>query len=205
MKTEFIERYRSIRKLVTVNDGWRLIPSMFEAKPLGIGFGDSRFSAPNDEFKILYMASSIETALRETIIRDSFDNKSERFLERDLFGNFCCIAISSTRQLNLIDLTDGNASNVGLPSGIRHDKNYVDSKRFSLFVYRNLNEVDGFYYRSRFDDQFCFAVFDRAVDLKLEVCRSLSARNNGEVIHALESMGIVITRSNYEFLDGDIA
>lgn len=197
MKTEFVEKYRSIRKFVTIIDGWRLIPSMFEANPLGIGFGDSRFSAPNDEFKILYMASRIETALRETIIRDSFDNKSERFLERGLIGSFCCIAIRSTRRLNLLDLTDGNAFNVGLPSRIRHDKTYDDSKKFSLFVYHNLIEVDGFYYRSRFDDQVCFAVFDRAVDLKLEVRKSLNARNNLEVIHAIESMGIAITRSDY--------
>lgn len=51
----------------------RVMPKVHAATPLGMGFGQTRFSAPDNSFKVLYIARDIATAIAETIIRDRVD------------------------------------------------------------------------------------------------------------------------------------
>jgi len=61
-------------------DEWpRIIQAHYAASPLGAGYGSSRFSSPNQSFKVLYAAFDFSTALAEAVIRDRFQGKQRRF------------------------------------------------------------------------------------------------------------------------------
>ncbi len=47
----------------------RVMPKLHATTPLGMGFGQTRFSPPDHSFKVLYIARDIATAIAETIIR----------------------------------------------------------------------------------------------------------------------------------------
>ena len=114
----------------------------------------------------------METAIRETLIRAKFDNKKTRQMPRFKVMEYACTTLRTTQNLNVLDLTGGSATNVGIPSVVRHLKFYTRSRRFALEEYNEMPLVDGFCYLSRLDDKMCFAIFDRAVYHKIEVIQT---------------------------------
>ena len=178
---------------------WRVIPKKYEGHPLGIGRGNSRFSAPNEEFKILYTSQYLETAIRKTLVRYAFDNHKERKLSRYLVNSQSCVIIESTRELTLLDLNDGNPNSIGLSSDIRHSKKYDLSNAFALEVFLEMPEIDGFYYRSRLDDKMCYAIFERSVTSKLWARITLSLDRHPQLREILLKLGIEIDEiSDYD-------
>ena len=175
---------------VTAKSLWRVFPIKYTSTPLGMGYGAGRFSAPQREFKMLYAAVSFETALREGLIRDRFDARRYRRMAAHILRGQASAFIKTTRPLELVDLTDGKASDVGLPSRIRHSKHYDAARRFSLQVHHDHARVDGILYRSRLDDQLCVAIFDRAVASKLQAIKTMRLDRNPLLRPALEKMRI---------------
>ena len=158
-----------IEKEIYFNGARRIISKNYQHDPIGMGRGKSRFSSPNGEYKILYAAAKLKTAIRETLIRDKFDNKKTRQMPRFKILEYACTTLRTTQNLNVLDLTGGSTTNVGIPSVVRHSKYYTRSRRFALEVYNEMPLVNGFCYLSRLDDNMCFAIFDRAVYHKIEV------------------------------------
>lgn len=173
-----------------ISGAWRIIPKEFINNPLGIGHGVARFSAPNYEYKILYAASNLETAIRETLVRDDFDESKKRNLPASAVGNCASVIINSTGHLNLLDLNDGKPNSVGVPSDIRHSKNYDLSRSFAMEVFMEMPEIDGFYYKSRLDDQICFAVFEQSVTSMLRANQTSLLANNPNLRPALRAARI---------------
>lgn len=171
---------------------WRVFPIAYKRRPLGVGYGYSRFSAPNKQFKTLYLAASFETALREGLIRDRFDGRRYRRIAEHTIRRQACAIISTVENLNLINLTDGAAGNHGIPSHIRHSADYAASQAFTLEVYNEMKHVDGFLFRSRLDDKICMAVFDRAIDKKLKSIQSIGIDRNPLLRPALKEMRIKV-------------
>ena len=169
---------------------WRIMPKRYIKRPLGMGFGYSRFAAPSEEFKVLYATPNFETALRESLIRDRYDQKKQRRIAEHTLRNHASAVIVTIEEILLLDLTDGGAHKVGVPSDIRHAKDYQKSQAFALEVYQQMPEVDGFLYRSRLDDQPCISVFDRAVTTKLHSPHQLSLASNPLTRPALKKMNI---------------
>jgi hypothetical protein len=60
----------------------RLMPVAHMAAPLGMGFGQTRFSSPTRAFRLVYIARDVATALAETIVRDRFEGAAERVLDQ---------------------------------------------------------------------------------------------------------------------------
>lgn len=60
----------------------RVMPIAHKATPLGMEFGNTRFSSPSQAFKLIYVAHDLATAIAETIVRDRFEGAQERVLER---------------------------------------------------------------------------------------------------------------------------
>ena len=185
-----------ISRPVMINGAWRIIPKEFINSPLGTGDGVARFNAPNFEYKILYAASYLQTAIRATLVRDDFDNNKERILLENIVDSCASVVIDSTEPLNLLDLNDGKPNSIGVPSDIRHSKNYDLSRAFALEVFLEMPEIDGFYYQSRLDDKICFAIFERSVALKLRVNQTLLLANTPNFRITLKSM-----RMKYKVLD----
>lgn len=181
---------------ISIKGAWRIIPKKFKNSPLRMNQGDSRFSAPNGEYLILYAALNLETAIRETLIRDEFDDNRVRVLPRFAVELRSNVVIDSVTNLNLTDLNDGKPNSIGLPSDIRHSKNYDQSRAFALEVFTEMPEVDGFYYRSRHDDKICYAVFERSVISKLRAVTTFSLNSNPAFWSALDKLRIKINEND---------
>ncbi len=177
-----------ISRYVTIGGAWRIIPKEFKDNPLGTGYGDGRFSAPNREYKILYAASSFKTAIRETLIRDEFNNNKSRVLSAGALNACACVVIDSTLRLNLLDLNDGNPNSIGVPTAFRQSTNYDESRAFALEIFREMPEIDGFYYRSRLDDELCFAIFEQSVRSKLRAIKTMLLTNNPNLRTVLQEL-----------------
>lgn len=130
------------------------------------------------------------------MVRDDFDNNKERILLENIVDSCASVVIDSTEPLNLLDLNDGKPNSIGVPSDIRHSKNYDLSRAFALEVFLEMPEIDGFYYQSRLDDKICFAIFERSVALKLRVNQTLLWANTPNFRITLKSM-----RMKYKVLD----
>lgn len=50
----------------------RVLASRHALTPLGMGYGETRFSSPARAFQLLYIARDLATGIAETIIRDRF-------------------------------------------------------------------------------------------------------------------------------------
>ena len=138
------------------------------SSPLGCSHGPSRFSPPSgsySKFGIIYGAADLATASYESIIRDRFDAKSSRDLEKGDYNARSAVNVSSApgQTLNLLDLTGGNAVRHSVPTDIIRYSNHADGQRFSEFVHANIPQVDGFLYASRLTEVLCVAIYDRAI------------------------------------------
>ena len=192
MDDRFIEVYRHILTTVSIPQCWRVIRSEFIETPLGCGNLPSRFSDPNEEFKVFYSALNFETAIRETIIRDELDYSFSRTIDFMDVEPFSSVELESIDKLSLIDLTDGNAFNVSIPHSVRHGTDYSTSQNLSLFVHENIPEADGFCYRSRLDDKLCYAVFEKSVSAKLAVVNCVNLSKNPLTLLTLEKLRVKV-------------
>lgn len=167
MGTRTYPTLHQLLRPVALDGAWRIYPEQYLDEPLGTGHGYSRFAAPSGEFTVLYAATTFETALREGLIRDRFDGRRKRRLAEHTLRRYASARIDTVMDLMLVDLTEGRASNHGIPSAIRHAADYTNSQKLALEVYQDMPSADGFLFRSRLDDALCTAVFDRAVLEKL--------------------------------------
>ena len=136
------------------------------------------------------------TAVRESIVRDHYDDRTDRFVPDRVLKGLACTRIESLTDLFLVNLTDGNASNFGIPSRLRHEKEYNLSQALSIEVYQELPAVDGIYYKSRLDDKPCFVIFDRAVKTKLLPTHTEKLVNNSQFWSALREARMQVSSHN---------
>lgn len=149
----------------------RITSTALVGTPLGFGTGPSRFSAvmaparPVPPFGLIYGASDLATACYETIIRDRFDVTPTRILRRSDYSGRSAINFSSAagQALQLLDLTNGNATRFGVPTDVTRYSTHTDGQYFSQFVHAEMPDVDGILYASRFTESLCVAVYDRAI------------------------------------------
>lgn len=96
-----------------LSDWPRILPTKHRATPTGAGFGSSRYSSPSDAFRVLYAAENFPTAFAEAVVRDRFEGKARRYLYRPHLEQVCLTAISSSRELTLLDLRGAGAYELG--------------------------------------------------------------------------------------------
>lgn len=152
------------RVITTRVEDWpRIMPSLHRATPVGAGFGSSRFSSPSRAFRILYAAENFSTAFAEGVVRDRFEGKARRFLYRPHLEALCITAISSGRELNLLDLTGAATYELGLDTDANRARGHQSGQAFSEELYQNMPEVDGILFESRLTTGRCIAIYDRAL------------------------------------------
>lgn len=153
----------------------RIVPTVHATNPLGFGHGTSRFgprhlpSRPTPPFGLIYGTVDLATAVFETIIRDSFNLKPVRILRKADYDYRSAVNFSSSgaTTLTLLDLTLNNTARYGVPTDVTRYSHHKSGQFFSEFVHSEMPHVDGLLYSSRFTNQLCVAVYDRAIATKL--------------------------------------
>lgn len=118
---------------------------------------ESRFDSPDGSYKVLYAARSLETAFGETLVRVPqvpyvLSSTVEARVRSELV---------TTRVLRLYPLLDAGVSAHGLSFSDLHGSAYARTWEISDHIHRTTT-ADGILYTSRFDNQHCIALFDRA-------------------------------------------
>jgi len=140
----------------------RILPTKHRPTPAGAGFGSSRYSSPTDAFRVLYAADNFPTAFAEAIVRDRFEGKSRRYLYRPHLEQVCLTAISSSRDLILLDLRGAATYELGVDTDASRARDHAVGQAFSQAVHDELADVDAILFDSRLTAGTCVAVYDRA-------------------------------------------
>lgn len=149
----------------------RVMQTIYASKPLSFGSGSSRFSPrvlpsrPTQPFGLVYGTIDLPTACFEAVIRDSFNIFPSRILRSADYNTRSAVNFSSLlgQALQLLDLANGNAIRYGVPTDVIRYSNHKSGQYFSEFVYSEMPDIDGLLYTSRFTENLCVAIYDRAI------------------------------------------
>ncbi|QWK81289.1 RES family NAD+ phosphorylase [Ochrobactrum sp. BTU1] len=169
----------------------RVIPVAHMSTPLGMGFGQSRFSSPNQLFRLLYAAYDLATAIAETIVRDRFEGMPDRVLDESEIEEWAVTEVTATAPLILLDLRTTGLLRLGISTDAARAKEHSEGQSLSEAVYSSY-AVDGLLYSSRLTAADCVAVYDRAVGGKLVTSPAVELVRQADLISALRSIGVSI-------------
>ncbi|MBD3754313.1 MAG: RES family NAD+ phosphorylase [Gammaproteobacteria bacterium] len=167
----------------------RVMPKQHKKTPLGMGFGKSRFSSPNDQFKLLYAAPDLETAIAEVIVRDRFEGKAKRMLDISEIEEFVVAEISTKKALTLLDLRKSGLLKLGVSTDAARAKAHLEGQLLSEDLHQQFL-LDGILYASRLTGEDCIAVYDRAVTPKLKAGGAIGLAEAEHLIPALKSLHV---------------
>jgi len=123
----------------------------------------SRYDAPDGSYKVLYAARTLETAFGETLVR----TPEVPYVLSPSVGTRIRSELATTRPLKLYPLVDAGVSAHGLSFTDLHGADYIRTWALSAEIH-SMTAADGILYTSRFDNQRCIALFDRAADAVAE-------------------------------------
>lgn len=145
-----------------LSDWPRILPTKHRATPAGAGFGSSRYSSLNNSFRVLYAADDFSTAFAEAVVRDRFEGRSRRYLYRPHLEQVSLTAISSSRDLTLLDLRGAAAYELGINTDASRARDHTVGQTLSQAVHDQMGDVDAILFDSRLTSGTCVAVYDRA-------------------------------------------
>jgi hypothetical protein len=169
----------------------RIIPAAHMSTPLGMGFGQSRFSSPNQIFRLLYAAYDLATAIAETIVRDRFEGTQDRVLDESEIEDWAVAEVTATDPLILLDLRTTGLLRLGVSTDAARGKKHQEGQRLSETIFGSY-AIDGLLYASRLTAADCIAVYDRAVGPKLVASPAVELVRQADLIPALRSIGVSI-------------
>jgi hypothetical protein len=144
----------------------RLYRSAF-SDPLGFGKALSRFSPPREaaeRYGVLYLTSSLKTAVAETVVRDRGDGRLDDLpIGLGELKTWACAEIGVVTSLRLADLRGDGPLRMGIPSDVAHASDWRLAQVWSAALHAHNLEPDGLIYLSRFTGEPNLAVFDRAL------------------------------------------
>lgn len=169
----------------------RVMPAAHAATPLGMGFGQTRFSSPDQTFRLLYIARDLATAIAETVVRDRFEGAAERVLDYSEIEEWAVAEVTAPSPLVTLDLRTTGLLRLGVSTDAARAKAHREGQQFSKAVYSAF-AVDALLYSSRLTSDECVAVYDRAVDVKLVSTPAVNLVRHPELISALRAIGVSI-------------
>jgi hypothetical protein len=174
----------------------RVLPRGHMVTPLGMGFGNSRFSSPHRRFRLAYIAQDLPTAIAETIVRDRFERSSDRVLDETEFDDWAVAEVSATDPLMVLDLRTTGLLRLGVSTDAARGKAHNDGQELSETVYGTF-DVDGLLYGSRLPGAHCLAVYDRAVSCKLDATPAIELLRHPGLVPALQEIGVTVRSSRF--------
>lgn len=169
----------------------RVMPIAHAATPLGMGFGQTRFSAPDNSFKVLYIARNLATAVAETIIRDRFEGRAKRVLDLTEVDDWAFAEIKTTAPLTVLDLRTTGLLRLGVSTNAARAKSHAVGQRLSKALYERF-DIDGILYASRLTAVECVAVYQRASETKLVSTAAESIVRSPKLLDALQSLNVTV-------------
>jgi hypothetical protein len=143
--------------LIQLQQSWFRIHQSRYA-PLHFGSTGYRFDAPEQEYRILYIAQHEQGAFIETFGA----NTGIQLISNNELSLRSISCLQNTRPLNLVDLTGAGLVKIGA-DGRLCDGDHQLAQRWALAFWQHPMQVDGICYRARHDpSQYCAAIFDRA-------------------------------------------
>lgn len=176
-----------------VSDWPRILPTRYRGQPSGAGYGSSRFSSPSRQFTILYAGEDFPTAFAEAVVRDRFEGKQRRFLYRPQLDALCVAAISSSRELALVDLTGAGAFELGIDTDANRARDHGQGQQFAELLHAQMTDIDGILFASRLTDARCIAIFERALP-SLSGSVPVPLLQAAELVPELERLKITVRR-----------
>lgn len=170
------------------------MPVAHIATPLGIGFGQTRFSSPGRTFRLIYSARDVATAIAETIVRDRFEGVTERVLDESEIAAWAISEMTALAPLLVIDLRTTGLLRLGVSTDAARATEHREGQKLSEALYGSF-AVDGLLYSSRLTSAECVAVYDRAVGIKLEATPAANLIRHPGLIPALRSIGVTIRKA----------
>lgn len=141
---------------------YRVTPLAHRATPLGMGFGRSRFSSPDNGFKVFYLAVDLTTGVAETLIRDRFENRLRRRIGATEIARWGVTRVSASSPMTVVDLRTTGLIRLGVPTDAGRAKAHRYGPRLSGVIHET-SDADGILYGSRLTGASCCVVYDRAV------------------------------------------
>jgi hypothetical protein len=172
----------------------RVMPAAHAATPLGMGFGHTRFSSPDQAFRLVYIARDLATAIAETIVRDRFEGATERALDYSEIEEWAVAEVTAPSPLLVLDLRTTGLLRLGVSTDAARAKAHREGQQLSKAVYGAF-AVDALLYSSRLTSAECLAVYDRAVDVKLVSSPAVNLVRHPDLVPALKSVGVAIRRA----------
>lgn len=169
----------------------RIMPVAHMTTPLGMGFGQSRFSSPGKIFRLLYGAHDLATAIAETIVRDRFEGTLDRVLDESEIEDWAVAEVTATDPLILLDLRTVGLLRLGVSTDAARAKQHLEGQKLSETIYGTY-AIDGLLYSSRLTAANCVAIYDRAVGAKMVASPAVELVRQGDLVSALQSIGISI-------------
>ena len=138
---------------------------------------------------MLYAAETSRCAMIETFVRDRFAHRARPALQRIEIETRSLVSLRGTATLRLLDLTQGGAGRIGCPGAVLGDPRHAAGRALSAWLHREIEDLDGLLYPSRFTQGTCVAIFDRSVD-RLQVEDVMPLMLDPGVATVLDDYGI---------------
>lgn len=173
----------------------RVLLRQHAGSPLGMGHGETRFASTDNSFRLIYIARDLATGLAEAIIRDRFEDRTDRRLHMSEARDWAVSRISATSPLILLDLRTTGLMELGVTTDAARAKSQEAGRHLSQSLYEQF-AVDGVFYLSRLTGAECVAVYDRAVLKKLKATKAITASHLRSLLPALASLNVTLVRSD---------
>jgi hypothetical protein len=120
----------------------RMMPIAHMATPLGMGFGNTRFSSPDRKFRLVYIARDLPTAIAETIVRDRFEGATKRVLDEIEAEEWAVAEVTASAPLVVLDLRTTGLLRLGVSTDAARAKEHNEGRQLSQTIYDSF-AVDG--------------------------------------------------------------
>jgi hypothetical protein len=169
----------------------RVMPKVHSGMPLGMGYGQTRFASPDRSFQLVYLAQDLMTGVAETIVRDRFEDQTDRTLHASEVSDWAASTIAVRSPLIVVDLRTTGLLKLGVTTDASRAKAQETGRLLSQEFYKRF-AVDGILYLSRLTAAECIAVYDRAVATKLAASKAVNIVRLRALIPALTALGVTL-------------
>jgi RES domain len=169
----------------------RVMPKVRSGEPLGMGYGQTRFASPDRSFQLVYLARDLRTGVAETIVRDRFEDQTDRTLHASEVSDWAASTITVRSPLIVVDLRTTGLLKLGVTTDASRSKAQETGRLLSQELYKRF-AVDGILYLSRLTAAECIAVYDRAVAMKLAASKAVDIVRLRALIPALTALGLTL-------------
>ena len=156
-----------------------------------MGYGQTRFASPDRSFQLVYLARDLMTGVAETIVRDRFEDQTDRTLHASEVSDWAASTITVRSPLIVVDLRTTGLLKLGVTTDASRAKAQETGRLLSQELYKRF-AVDGILYLSRLTAAECIAVYDRAVATKLAASKAVDIVRLRALIPALTALGVTL-------------